>query len=49
MSKLKELLKLKASLQENNLSIPAELLSQIAEEEEKEAKKNNGCVYILKK
>lgn len=48
MSKLKELLKLKASLQENNLSIPAELLSQIAEEEEKEAKKNNGCVYILK-
>lgn len=48
MSKLKELLKLKSSLEDANLSVPSDLLAQIAEEEEKEAKKNNGCVYILK-
>lgn len=48
MSKLKDLLKLKSSLEDANLSVPSDLLAQIAEEEEKEAKKNNGCVYILK-
>lgn len=48
MSKLKDLLKLKTSLEEASLTVPADLLSQISEEEEKEAKKNNGCVYILR-
>lgn len=48
MSKLKELLKIKSSLEDANLSVPSDLLTHIAEEEEKEAKKNNGCVYILK-
>lgn len=48
MSKLKDLLKLKSSLEDANLSVPSDLLAQIEEEEDKEAKKNNGCVYILK-
>ena len=48
MSKLKDLLKLKTSLEEASLTVPADLSAQISEEEEKEAKKNNGCVYILR-
>ena len=43
MSKLKDLLKLKTSLEEAGLTVPADLSAQISEEEEKEAKKTTDA------